>query len=51
MKEFKGTPGPWQAGSETTSGDIRVIDMNGSMVAMVEAKTGDGYLWSPLDRN
>ena len=47
MREFTGTNGPWQVGSETVGGDIRIIDPNGYMVAMTEAKTGDGYLWSP----
>lgn len=47
MSEFNGTKGPWQLGGETQDGDIRVLDNNGAMVATVEAKTGDGYLWHP----
>lgn len=48
MKEFKGTPGPWQIGSECISGDIRITNDDSSMVAIAEAKTGDGFLWSTL---
>lgn len=47
MSDFNGTKGPWQLGNETQDGDIRVLDQNGAMVASVEAKTGDGYQWSP----